>query len=470
MLSYFPKYYTDKAMYVYIALLVCVPVIFGYPMEWYFGIFGIVEVVGFFYFANQLPKKWVHYSPKTFTKELFKTALVIRIIYVLLSYWFYNLMTDQPFEFGAADVLFYDNIGKFGHYCISNNIFNFIEKFQWYADVELSDCGYPIYLAFVYYIFDDSILAVRLLNSLWSAITCILIYKLVCRNFGEGVGRLAAILCMLMPNLIYYCGLHLKETVMLFLTVLSIERIDKSMKCKNIEWFALIIAVVTMLLLFMFRTALAAVVLFSFILTIFSSPRKFFPIYHKVAIGLFFIVILYFTVGNVVVDEINHAIIKNENAQDKSYEWRTKRKNGNEFAKYAGAAVFAPLIFTIPFPTMVETPTQEELRMINGGNFVKNITSVFTIIALFTLFFSGKWREHILIISYTCGYLAVITVSSFAHSERFHLPALPFSLIFAALGISCLQNKHKKWFNYWIMFIFVANIAWTWFKLKGRGM
>ena len=32
---------------------------------------------------------------------------------------------------------------------------------------------------------------------------------------------------------------------------------------------------------------------------------------------------------------------------------------GNAFAKYAGTAVFAPLIFTIPFPTMVNTPYQE---------------------------------------------------------------------------------------------------------------
>ena len=47
---------------------------------------------------------------------------------------------------------------------------------------------------------------------------------------------------------------------------------------------------------------------------------------------------------------------------------------------------------------------------------------------------------------------------------------LPFALIFAAYGISTMQKKHKQWFNYWIMFIFIVNIAWAWFKLKGRGM
>lgn len=34
-------------------------------------------------------------------------------------------------------------------------------------------------------------------------------------------------------------------------------------------------------------------------------------------------------------------------------ERRGEREGGNELAKYAGAAVFAPLIFTIPFPTEI---------------------------------------------------------------------------------------------------------------------
>ena len=75
-----------------------------------------------------------------------------------------------------------------------------------------------------------------------------------------------------------------------------------------------------------------------------------------------------------------------------------------------------------------------------------------------------------LIIAIGCGYLIVIALSAFAHSERFHLPALPFALILAAYGISILGNKQKKWYNYWLILIFVANIAWAWFKLKGRGL
>lgn len=471
MLSYFPKYYTDKAMYVYFALLVCVPVLFGYPMEWYFWIFGIVEVVGFFYFANQLPQRWAHYTPKTFTKELFKTALVIRVIYVLFSYWFYDFMTDQPFEFGSADALFYDDLAKFGHYCLSNGDWNLIDKFIEYADIEFSDAGFPIYLTLLYWIFDDSILIPRLVKAMLSALTCVLVYKIAFRNFGDYIGRMSAIFCMLMPNFIYYCGIHLKEIEMVFMLMLFVERVDYTLRLKQFNWKAMLIALLSASILFMFRTALAGVAFLALGVTLILSNNKILSVGRKIIISMFILVCMIATVGNKLLNEAEELLNqRGENRQSNNMEWRAERVGGNQFAKYAGAAVFAPMIFTIPFPTLVNTPNQELNRHINGGNYVKNITSAFTILALFMLLFSGKWRDHVLILSICCGYLVVLALSEFAHSERFHLPALPFSLILAAFGISQLQNKHKKWFNYWIMFIFVANIAWAWFKLKGRGM
>jgi hypothetical protein len=158
--------------------------------------------------------------------------------------------------------------------------------------------------------------------------------------------------------------------------------------------------------------------------------------------------------------------------QQANMEWITQRKNGNLFAKYAGAAVFAPMIFTIPFPTMAETPGQENQKMIHGGNFVKNILSYFTIMALVILLFSGDWRKYVLPLAVMCGYLVVLVFSNFAQSERFHLPILPLSLMFAAYGIGISQKIPwmKKYYPYWCVLMFLAAIAWNWFKLAGRGM
>ena len=110
--------------------------------------------------------------------------------------------------------------------------------------------------------------------------------------------------------------------------------------------------------------------------------------------------------------------------------------------------------------------------MNNGGNFVKNIISGFTIFAMIMLLMSGKWREHLVPLSFMLGYVAVLAMSSFAHSERFHQPAMPFELMFAAYGLSIAvtQKRYKRWFTYWCGLMFVAAIVWNWFKIAGRGL
>jgi hypothetical protein len=119
--------------------------------------------------------------------------------------------------------------------------------------------------------------------------------------------------------------------------------------------------------------------------------------------------------------------------QTENMEWRTKRLNGNEFAKYAGAAVFAPMIFTIPFPSMVYTFQGQEMHMmVNGGYYAKNILSFFVILVMFMLLLSGEWRKHVFIISVMLGYLVVLVFSNFAQSGRFHMPILALELMFAA--------------------------------------
>jgi phosphoglycerol transferase MdoB-like AlkP superfamily enzyme len=146
------------------------------------------------------------------------------------------------------------------------------------------------------------------------------------------------------------------------------------------------------------------------------------------------------------------------------------------FAKYAGAAVFAPMIFTIPFPTMVETEGQETSRMLHGGMVTKGIMSFFCVLAIISLLFKvipGKnnWRQHILIGGFLLAYLGILVFSAFAHADRFHMPALPLEILFVAYGLSLWRVKiFQRWYNWWLILMVVAFIAWNWFKLSGRGL
>ena len=59
--------------------------------------------------------------------------------------------------------------------------------------------------------------------------------------------------------------------------------------------------------------------------------------------------------------------------QSNSMQYRSNIEGGNKFVKNLSGSVFAPMIFVIPFPTMVNTEGQENQMLIGGGNYVKNI-------------------------------------------------------------------------------------------------
>ena len=76
-----------------------------------------------------------------------------------------------------------------------------------------------------------------------------------------------------------------------------------------------------------------------------------------------------------------------------------------------------------------------------------------------------------MIIAYLIGYLLVLTLSSFAHSGRFHHPVIPVEMIFAAAGMSFISNKRQAdFFDLFLIFEFIVIIAWNGFKLSGRGL
>jgi hypothetical protein len=426
--------------------------------------FGLVEVLSFFYFSNQLTRKWADFSEKKFIKKLFQTALIIRLVWVLFSYFFYTYMTGKPFEFDAGDAMFYHSTAAELAVAGLSNIKEVMPK------VGFSDSGYIVYLSMIYSVVGDIIIIPRLIKVILGAYTCVLIYKLTIRNFGEEVGRMSAIFCMLMPNLILYTGMQLKETEMLFLTVAFMERADSMLRNKKFNFVEIAPPIILATSLFFFRTVLGAAALFALFSALMFSSTKVVGVGKRIVLMVWVLSAVGYFVGGSMATEVEQVWNERQNNQKNSMDWRSVRKNGNKFSKYASTAVFAPLIFVIPFPTVVDTPDQDNQKLINGGNFVKNIMAFFVFFGLIWILKNYKWREYILIGSFTLGYLIVIAMSAFAQSERFHQPAIPFLLIFAAFGISKVTNKTKKYFTWYMMFIFAAIVAWSWFKLAGRGL
>lgn len=474
-IHFMPKRISDISMATYfLALIACTLLYSRHILDWKWWIFGIISVVGFFHFANRQTKIWINTRQIAFTKKLFWSALVLRVVWVIISYLLYYKWTDTAFSIGAADELFYDEAARYGANMIREGNWRIYSGIMDYASASFSDMGYPMYLSVIYWIFNDSVLIARIIKAILGAWTAVLVYKIASRNFGESTGRMAGIFCMLMPNLIYYCSFQLKEVEMVFLTMLFVERADWLLRQPKLKAMQTVAVMLIPLALFTFRTALAATLVAAFFCALLLTTGRVSGFGKRavlVIVAAIFAVTMFMT-STSIGSEVSQMWQARGSGQQANMEWRSRRDNGNAFAKYAGAAVFAPMIFTIPFPTMNEVPGQENQKMIHGGNFVKNIVSYFTIMALLILLVTGNWRKHVLPLTVLCGYLVVLVFSSFAQSERFHLPILPLTLMFAALGISLIKDNPwvKRYFNYWCVMMFLAAIAWNWFKLAGRGM
>ena len=381
----------------------------NYVMPLKFVLFGFVAVVLFFTYASNLTMKWEHYSEHIYQRRLFVTALIIRLVYVIFIYYFYISETGFPHAYHRGDEEVYQTTAEVWH--------NFgLEEFRGYLRTffDVSDTGYAWWLGLLYLPFGPHVLIGRVAKCIIDAFTCLLLYNLGKRNFGESTGRIAAIFYMLMPNAWFYCGVTLKEIEMAFLIVLFVERADLALHSPKLRIQSLILPLMASAAMLTFRTAMAAVMVASLGAAFVFGSQKQIQLWQKIVLGIVFVAWMFMTVGVELLQESAQLWADRTANQETGYAWRAET---NSFAQYASAAVFAPFIFTIPFATMVEIFGQENQMMMNGANFVKNILSGLTIFALFMLLKRGNWRRHVLPLALMGGYLVVLVFSSFAHSE-----------------------------------------------------
>lgn len=467
MIPYFPKKFANKAFVTYIVALVLISIVYNsYAMSIKFIAIGLLSIAMFFYLTNSLSKNWLRITDKAFVQKLFWMAFVLRVAWVVFSYFFYTAQTGYPFEWEAGDsMMYHDEATAF----ISTSSWSFKNLKTYYSWLPYSDSGYFYYLSTLYSIFGNSIMIVRLIKALLSAFTCVLIYRLASRTFGFSAGRLAAVFCMLMPNMIYYCGLHLKETEMVFLVVAFLERTDYMLRSKRFSIWSMVLPILLAFSLFLFRTVLGTVAVFSFFTALLFSSSRIVGWGKKVLIVVWAVIALGVLAGGTIMTEVESTW--NDRGLNQELKRDAQVKKGIGWAKYATGGVMAPMMFVIPFSTMVDVDEQYNQQLIHGGNFVKNVLGIFILFALvYAFFINKKWRDFSLILTFAIAYLGVIAFSGFANAERFHFPALPCLLMLAAYGVTQVDQKNIKFVNYWYFVVVIMELGWAFFKLGSRGM
>ncbi len=465
MVPFFPKIIANKGLTLYVISLLAVSIAFNsFAMSFMWMVLGVIEVSLFFGLAPKLSKEWQSKSVKDFTRNLFWIAVLLRVVWVVFSYFFYQAQTGQPFEYGSADAIGYHGEAEW----LASEDWNYVWNYLFGRRSSYSDSGYSLYLTTLYKIVGPNVMITRLLKAIYSGFTCVLLYKLASRSINEQVGRMAGLMAVLMPNLIIYCGLHVKETEMLLLVVAFLERTDYVLRSKKITFFGILVPILLAAVLFLLRTVLGAVAFFAFVTAAVFSPSRIMKKGRRWAMVGWIILAIVVLAGGVIMNEVEqYWNNRNVNQESKRLE-QTLR--GNQWAQYATGAVMAPMIFVLPFSTMVDTD-QENQMVLHGGNYVRNFMGVFVLITLFVVLFRKKnWRDFSLVGSFVIGYLGIISTTGFANSERFLLPGLPCLIIMWAYGISELTPKSFKFVKYWYVIVPIMEIGWAYFKIGSRGL
>ena len=466
MIPFFPKQISIKAILLYlVALTVVTAFFYTYAMSVTYIVMGIVWVVGFFFMTNVTSRQWKNLPGKQFLITVGLVSFGLRFVWVVFSYFFYTAQTGKPFEFDAAD-----SIGYWGDAAwLATEDWSYVMDYLFISKESVSDSGYLFYLTALYKLIGPNIFVTRLIKCLLGTATVLLVYNLAKRNMGEETARLAAVMACFMPNLIIYCGLHLKEAEMLFLIMAYLERTDFLLRSKRYGFLTIIVPVILLLLLFTFRTALGISAIFAFVSGLVFTTTSVIGRQKRIMLIIWVVIAAITLVGGTITNEVEGLWEERESNVLSKRQQQVSR--GNQWAKYATGAVMAPMMFVLPFPTMVDVDQQYNQQVMSGGNYVRNFLGGFVLLAVFSaLLVKKNWRNLSLLGAYAISYLGIVSVSGFSNSERFLLPGLPVLLIIAAYGITMLNAKNYRFIKLWYWIVPIMSIAWAYFKLGSRGL
>lgn len=465
MIPFFPKNIAHRAIAVYLISLSLVSIFFvGYRISWGYALLGLIGVMGFFLLTANWSATWRVYPEKQFVRFLFYTALGIRLVWVIASYYFYIQATGLPFEFAAADSIGYHDEAVW----LAG--LNWSQVWEYYlGNAGVSDIGYPLYLTVIYKLVGPTVILPRVIKAFISAYTCILLYNLSKRTFGEDTARMVGIMSALMMNLVVYCGYHLKETEMLFLEVAFLERADYMFRSQKTTLWNILCPSLLALCLFFFRTVLGTVAVFSLATAVLlmNTPSMKRGWKRLTLIGWGLLCLLVLGGGTIMTEVEGYWERKEDNLVKRRYQQTVR---GNQWAQYATGAVMMPMVFVLPFSTMVNVDEQYGQQEKHGGNFVRNFMGFFAILGIYEAIRRKRLGDFVLIGSFVIAYLGIVSLSGFSNSERFLLPGLPGLIMIWGYGVSALRKSTFKLLTPWCFIVVAMEIAWAFFKLGSRGL
>jgi len=330
-----------------------------------------------------------------------------------------------------------------------------------------SDRGYILYLTTLYTCFGKNILGPRLLKALMGAYMCVAIYKLASRSLGEKTARLAAVMAVFLPQFIHYTGTYMKETEMVFLATLALERMDYLVRSRRYTFWNVLWPLLLTALTFGFRTIVGMALIAAFIVYIVFCEKELLSTKARVVtVSITLAITLLLLLSPIgwemwVVFKVNFLT---GNAMVEKYQ-----AVGMQYAEYANGKYYLPGALTMPLTNLVEVANDNQ-KMMTGTYFVKNYLAFFALWCIVAAIRQRRARDFGLIATFTLLYALMIALSFAFNSERYHQPVLPGLLIMAAYGMTYFKRKDFAFYYSYDVLLLAAIVAWNYIKLAARGL
>jgi len=393
---------------------------------------------------------------------LFLLASFLRILYA------FYLKGDIPVSDAAGFDLLGINILKYGEYA-----------FQLGVPTAHRTPVYPLFLSGVYFLFGHSYLAVRIVQSLISSLTCIVIYLIGKRVVNKNVGAITAIVSVFYPFFIYYTGYLLVETLFTFLLAAVIYWLIRSIE--KPDWKNLGLSGVFMGLAALCKPTTFAFVPFSVLgFLVILGIRKV-STYRNIGIFLLFFVITlspwvsrnYIVFKRVIpsTTQLGFALLDGSLLFDAEHQWRIEEElqtnpvvlRGKELNEIEQNQYYTKvaLEFIRNNPKYMMKlalrkflkfwrlyPHTESIYMYGHAKSFLVLVSLLSYglllpFSLLGIIFSiRKWKQFIffygLIVSFTFIHLIVWS------QIRYRLPIMPYIIVFAAFSLNLIIEKTKS--------------------------
>lgn len=432
-------------------------------------VIGLLIVFLFYLGLNYYSTKWEKRSFDSIVFELFLVSFIIRFIFLLYLYvlTFWLDFDSFPFEIGAADSLVYQDVSL----QLADAPFSDWAKILSKNMKSQSDYGYPLYQGLIYSLFGPYTLIIRVFNAILGSITVVFLGRIVKLSWGDIHAKMTAIIAMLFPTLIWFCGIQLKETLMVFLVVAAFYLFWRARATKAWNLWAILLVMFICFYLFFFRTFLAVLVFVSIMMLfipIKNGGRSGNFLWLIAIIGIYIFYSLVVSVG--FFDDIERQVTDSEDFFSRNLENEKSMLGNVKFDQVALAPVIVAGSIITPFPSYLNTEERQlSIYTRFQNDLVRNMMYFFFYVGFYYVV-RNKFREYLAIMFFTIAYLGVITTAANSFQARFHMPIIPFIIIFIGVGVVEIRDRVNKYWSVYLLGIFAAQLMWVYFKLNIRGI